>query len=286
MNITILGFGEAGPVFAEAMKSAGFEVKAFDRLQLDPDFAQAQIEKTVSSGIAAAENLQMAMQDAELVISTVTASEAVEAAADAQNYMQTGAHWLDLNSVSPDSKLRIYECLAAKGIGFTEGVAMDTVPSKGIKVPLLLCGPEATTWSEQLNRCGLNTRVVGAEYGQASSTKMLRSVVIKGMESLFAESMEAAGRAGVVSEVVNSLQATYPQLNWEELIGYQLSRSVLHAQRRAAEMREAAALVKSLGVNAPMTNATVSKQQELADRGLSRGVTVASVDDFIRVTSE
>jgi len=113
----------------------------------------------------------------------------------------------------------------------------------------------------------------------------LRSILIKGMEALFAESMEAAGKVGMQNEVIASLQATYPGLDWQQTAGYQLSRATLHATRRAAEMREAQALVQELGVSPIMTTAIAQRQQNLSDRDLASGYESGaepSVSDFIR----
>lgn len=174
--------------------------------------------------------------------------------------------------------------VSEKGALFTEGVAMDTVPAKGIQVPILLCGPESSALSELLNNLGFNTRSVSSALGAASSTKLLRSVLIKGMEALFAESMEAAGSVDLHDEVIASLQATYPGMDWQQVAGYQLSRASLHAQRRAAEMREAQDLVQRLGVDPIMTKAIVERQQNLSDREVARHYETnseSSVTNFI-----
>jgi len=284
MNITIIGFGEAGPVFGKQMLDAGNVVTAWDQLQNNESTARSQVSKTQSLGITAAESIHDAVSNADLIISTVTASQALVAAEQALNGLHSGCQWLDLNSVSPTTKQDIHNVVATKGVLFTEGVAMDTVPSKGALVPILLCGPDSQSLSLQLNGYGLNTRSVSSSLGAASTTKLLRSILIKGMEALFAESMEAAGKVNMQDEVIASLQATYPELDWTEVAGYQLSRATLHATRRAAEMREAAKLVKHLGVEPIMTAAIAMRQQNLSDRDVASSYTsnsVPSIDNYI-----
>jgi len=187
------------------------------------------------------DSLSDSVRSADLIISTVTALQALAAAEEAGNSLHNGCHWLDLNSVSPATKKTVSAVTVGKGALFTEGVAMDTVPSKGAQVPILLCGSESQSLSQRLNGKGFNTKSVSQEPGAASTTKLLRSILIKGMQSLFAESMEAAGRVNMQEEVIASLQATYPELDWQKVAGYQLSHATLHAGRRAAEMREAQA---------------------------------------------
>jgi len=284
MNVTIIGFGEAGPVFAKQLIKAGKSVIAWDKLQSNPDTAQQQIDKTKSVGASPAESMQQAVQSADLIISTVTASQALVAAKQAVNYLRPGCHWLDLNSVSPGTKHAIYKIVSAKSVVFTEAVAMDTIPVKGIKVPIILCGTESEKMGKVLNEAGLNTRSVSSELGAASTTKLLRSILIKGMEALFVESMEAAGAVNLQDEVIASLQATYPGLNWQEVAGYQLSRATIHAQRRAAEMREASEMVKQLGVEPIMTRAIADRQQDLSDRSVAANYnsnTTPSIANFI-----
>jgi len=107
---------------------------------------------------------------------------------------------------------------------------------------------------------------------------------IKGMEALFAESMEAASKVNVQKEVIASLQATYPDLNWENTAGYQLSRATLHAKRRAAEMREAEQLVQQLGVEPIMSAAIAKRQQDLSDRDVAanyKSNAEPSIADFV-----
>jgi len=225
-----------------------------------------------------------ASSSADLIISTVTASQALTAAKQAVEGLRAGCHWLDLNSVSPSTKQAIHDVVSSKGVLFTEAVAMDTVPSKGAQVPLLLCGPESESLSQLLNDYGFNTRSVSEVLGAASTTKLLRSILIKGMEGLFAESMEAAGKVGMQDEVIASLQATYPELDWRKVAGYQLSRATIHATRRAAEMREAQTLVQQLGVRPVMAEAIARKQQDLSDRDVASHYTLStepSIADYI-----
>lgn len=284
MNITIIGFGEAGPVFGKHLVDKGMTVTAWDKLQENSATSKQQIEKTQALGITPADSMHDAVSSANLVISTVTASQALAAAQQAADGLPSDCHWLDLNSVSPATKQAIYNEVSERHVLFTEGVAMDTVPAKGAQVPILLCGPESEQISQLLNDADLNTRSVSPELGAASTTKLLRSILIKGMEALFAESMEAAGKVGMQDEVIASLQATYPGLDWQQTAGYQLSRATLHATRRASEMREAQALVQQLGISPIMTAAIAQRQQDLSDRDVASGYKSGakpSVADYI-----
>ena len=48
----------------------------------------------------------------------------------------------------------------------------------------------------------MDTRIAGDQIGDTSSIKMMRSVMIKGVEKLFAECLLAARRAGAEKKVL------------------------------------------------------------------------------------
>jgi 3-hydroxyisobutyrate dehydrogenase-like beta-hydroxyacid dehydrogenase len=109
--------------------------------------------------------------------------------------------------------------------------------------------------------------VVGAETGSAAAIKMIRSVMIKGIEALTLECFLAAARAGVLDEVTASLKNNYPTLDWAQIADYNLERMASHGARRAAEMEESAATLRELGLDPLMVNSTVERQREMGTIG-------------------
>jgi 3-hydroxyisobutyrate dehydrogenase-like beta-hydroxyacid dehydrogenase len=116
----------------------------------------------------------------------------------------------------------------------------------------------------------MQMELVSAEVGQASAIKMLRSVVVKGLEALLVESMTASAAYGVEDRVLASLQETWPGIDWQKLSGYMIERVVSHGQRRAAEMREVSETLQSIGMQPTMAAATAVRQQWVADLGLKK----------------
>jgi len=106
--------------------------------------------------------------------------------------------------------------------------------------------------------------VVGADVGTASTIKMIRSVMVKGIEALTAEMMLAAQAAGVTDEVLASLDASERPRPWRERASYNIGRMAMHGLRRAAEMEEAAQTLRALGIVPIMTESTVRRQRDAA----------------------
>ena len=131
-----------------------------------------------------------------------------------------GQDVLDLNSVGPATKLRIADLISSRGATCTPGVAMDTVPQKGARVPLLLSGPDADRLAGVLSDLGLNARSVGADHCLAAQIKLVRSVFIKGFEAVFAEASAVAQPLGAWDEVCASLNATFPGMDWAQVVPY------------------------------------------------------------------
>ncbi len=261
-RVALIGFGEAGSTFARA---GGWEdeATAFD---IDPSRRAAMAE----CGVAAASGVQEALNGAEAVLSLVTADQAVPAAEACAQHLAPGTLWLDMNSVAPDTKRRAAAAVVAAGGAYVDVAVMAPVDPARLNVPLLVAGPDAARAEALLRALGFaRVRVVGSEVGQASAIKLCRSIMVKGLEALTAEMVLAAGKAGVLDEVLASLDASEKQVTWADRTDYNLDRMLQHGRRRAAEMAEAAAMLRDLGIAPLMTENTVNWQQGIGELGLS-----------------
>jgi 3-hydroxyisobutyrate dehydrogenase len=129
---------------------------------------------------------------------------------------------------------------------------------------MLIGGPHAHAIAKLLDALGFAASVGATTYGVVSAIKLLRSVVINGMEALAFESLLAARRYGVEREVLASLVQTFPGLDWERQATWFWRRVVQHGRRRAEEMGEAAATVDDVGVPPRMAAATADLQAWIA----------------------
>lgn len=148
---------------------------------------------------------------------------------------------------------------------------MAPIFPKRSAVPMLIGGPHAEAFCAIAAELGFSgAEFCASEIGVASATKMCRSVIIKGMESLLTESMLAARRYGVEQKVLALLDNLLRTDDWEELARYMLSRSLEHGQRRAEEMREVAQTLREAGVSPWMSLASVERQVEAAGFAAAR----------------
>jgi len=105
------------------------------------------------------------------------------------------------------------------------------------------------------------------QIGAAAAIKMVRSVMVKGLEALTLECFLAARRAGVEEQIFASLGRSYPGVDWGKQVEYNLERMANHGIRRAHEMEEVADTLRELGIDPHMTAGTIRRQQEMGDLG-------------------
>jgi 3-hydroxyisobutyrate dehydrogenase len=233
-------------------------------LQADAAWMASARERSARDGVAICGSNREAIDASDLVISAVTAASTLDAARAIARDCRPGAFVLDVNSASPQTKTACADAVAHAGGRYVEAAMMSSVPPHGIRVPMLLGGPHADALQPVLADIGFASTVRSAEYGVVSAIKLCRSVVIKGMEALAIESLLAARRYGVEREVLASLAETFPGLDWERQATWFWQRVVQHGRRRSEEMREAAATVNGVGVDARMAAATADLQGWIA----------------------
>ena len=283
-NIIFIGFGEAGQAFASAEGWRG-EARAYDRLTDDPITRDAKQDEYRRAGVEGSEDLAEALAGCPLVLSLVTADQAAVVARHAAPLLAEGALFCDLNSVAPETKRQAAAAIAGCGGHYVDGAILSPVHPARLAAPLLLSGPQAPAAERALRAIGFTqTRVVGVDVGQASAIKMIRSVIVKGIEALTAEAMLAADRAGVAAEVLASLDASDKAMPWAKRADYNLDRMIVHGLRRAEEMEEAARTLEDLGVEPAMTSGTARRQRAIG--GLRLGSAAEGLAAKIRQIRE
>lgn len=262
-KIALIGFGEAARAVS-ADHARDFALSAYD-LKTGPEIGAALME----AGVAGAERPEDALAGVEAALSLVTADQALAAARDYAPHLPSGALWLDMNSVAPETKRTAAAAIENAGGRYVDVAVMAPVHPAGRGVPLLASGQHAEAAATLLRAMGFTrVRVIEGGIGAASAVKMIRSVVVKGIEALTAECMLAAEAAGVRDEVLASLDASDRAIPWTERADYNLDRMLVHGTRRAAEMAEVVETLTALGVSPIMSEGAAQWQQGMGDLGV------------------
>ena len=263
-RIAFIGFGEVGGIFGQDLVAAGKDVAAYDPLFLDQQHQKRVLEKAQTANVRPFNRLEDVLKDAQLIFAATTASSALLVAKEAASLLHSGQIYVDLNSVSPDTKQQIGEEIGKSGADFVEAAVMAAVKPTRLKTPILLGGARAAELAAELQEVGMDATAASQKIGVASAIKMCRSVVMKGLAALAIESLFTARRYGAEEAVLTSFEATYPSMGWKGKLPDQLvMRSVEHSKRRAAEMRESAETIRDAGILPRMSLATAELQDWL-----------------------
>lgn len=254
-RVAVFGLGEAGSLFAADLVAAGATVRAYDPADVA---TLAGVQRCASPAAAVA--------GAEIVLALVAAADAVTAASQALDAISDGAVYADLGTGSAGLK-RDLAALVEPRLRFVDVAMMTTVPGLGLAVPSLASGGAADRYVELLAPLGAVVTAIGSEPGVAATRKLLRSVVMKGLAAVVIEAMRAAHAAGeadyVWGNVVDQLTAAD-----ETFLRRLVEGTAVHHERRRHEMEASAALVRELGIDPLMTEATVEHLRRVAEHGV------------------
>lgn len=265
--IGVIGLGEAGIAISAGLADTGkVSVIGYDiRLahHTEGDALRARID---SVGVPTTDSIEQLVEDADIVISLVTAAAAVPVAQQVAPGLRSEQLYVDANSASPAVMQTIASMIAGTGAGFVDIAIMAAVAPLGHRTPMLASGPDAKTLVDQLRGAGTQIEVVGNKAGAASAVKMMRSIMLKGVEALILECVLCSERFGVTDRVLASLDESFPTGTWRERADYLAGRTAQHAARRAEEMEEASRAVVTVGLDPLMTAAASERLGWAADR--------------------
>jgi 3-hydroxyisobutyrate dehydrogenase-like beta-hydroxyacid dehydrogenase len=277
-RLCFIGFGEAGQAIASGLRDAGVEsIAAWDILF--PNDGGARLKQAGERmGARLASSAADAVANSDIIVSAVTAASSLEAAQSAAPYIAGNPYYLDVNSVSPGRKQATARLLEGTA-RYVDVAILAPIHPKRHQTPLLLAGPHAQAVMPLLvDELEMRGTIASDEVGAAAALKMIRSVMIKGIEALTAECFLAAQRAGITEAVAASLRNNYPTLDWDKVIAYNLERMASHGIRRADEMEQVAVTLTEFGIDPLMANATVARQRQMGEIGKQDSVRAAKTE--------
>ena len=260
-GIGFVGFGEAAYHIAKGLRGAGLaRTAAFDIHARTPGLGDKIRGRALETQTQLVDSNAALAAACDVILSAVTADQALIAAGQTAPHLTAHHFYADLNSVSPRTKQAI--CAAIRGAGgrFVEAAMMAPVPPHGHQVPTLLGGDSAPAFLALLQPFGVRMEVISTDQiGRAAAVKIFRSVVYKGLEALMFECVLGASHYGAEPRVFASLNESFPGVDFQKLADYMIGRVIVHGERRAREMEEAASTLRELGVEPWMTEATVRR---------------------------
>jgi 3-hydroxyisobutyrate dehydrogenase-like beta-hydroxyacid dehydrogenase len=264
-----IGFGEAGFELARGLHSEGiFPLYACDKTTLDPDRVLFLRNRAREAGVHYLESIGEVVKKTEIIFSVVTPDAALSAAQEAAPHLRPGQTYLDLTSSFPEDLKAASDLVEPTGARFVDGAIMGALPISGHKVLIYAAGSHAEEAARLLNQRGMNIQPVGQEPGRASAIKLILSISSKGLEALLVETLLAAHHYGVEEQVLSAFHQFFAK-GLEAAIDRFVGSDAAHSGRRVKEMESSVQLLKNLGMDPIMTEATVRRLKWSASLGLS-----------------
>ncbi len=276
--ITILGFGEAGSSIASGIYVPGSnscKVQVIDTA-LDKNPRGKQMAARANAlGLPASAEYTGALSGSDLVISVVTGEDAVAAATMAKPWLRPGTVYADYNSITGPQTRAVSEVFADTGVDFVDVAVMGSFKANGHAAPLLISGSRALQVSHWATQKGTPAKVLNDTIGDASAVKILRSIMMKGLEALSVECLVAAHRQGLVDQVLDNVSDVDNMgfANWVKTLTV---THLVHAKRRMEEVEKAMENLQETGMEPLMSDAT--RRSHL--RTVQAGFESAEVDDL------
>ncbi len=259
LSVGYLGFGEIGFALAKGMQAAGAApLVAFDKQAKAGALTDVLNGRADKLGIPLTDDAA-ALGDKEVVLSAVTPMAAVAAAKTFAPHARAGQFYLDVNSSAPGMKQEIDALLRPKGVRVVDASMSGTgVHIRGHKgLYIYLSGPDSQALYDKLQPYDLEMKVLGGEIGAASALKMVRGVMMKGVEGLMVEMLLTAERFGVGAEVLASVVQAMDDESFNDFGAFLVKSHMLHAARRGGELALVGETVKAAGIEPVMTEAAL-----------------------------
>jgi len=255
-QITMIGCGEVGLAYAKAL----LELTPAPQLQLfDPRPPPAATAFAGRVGLPIAATPGPWLGDSDLVL-ICTPGTVLQLALDSLGpFFATGTVVADMSTAGAEAKKSANTFCADRGVQYVDIAITGSVALGKAKTPLLYAGPQSEVLTGVLQQLGAPVTVLtGAEPGDAIRVKLLRSVIMKGLEALAVECLPAAEEYGVLDQVWVSL-GDVDRTGFVNLLQAMTRTHAQHAVRRSHEVAEAADQLDAVGLPSTMTRATLQR---------------------------
>ena len=272
MKTTIIGSGQVGLCWAEALTANAAQTVSLS----DPQPPAAAVSWSENSGVPIRPEVSEWIADQELVLVCVPGSVLQFVIDPLVQHLGAGATIVDMTTAAAQAKREAAAKAAAAGLDYVDIAITGAVALSGARTPLLYAGPRIPAVEELLASAGAPVRVLpDSAPGDAVTVKLLRSVIMKGLEALAIEALPAARSYGVLDQLYTVL-SDVDQSPFTDLLKSMVATHPAHAVRRHAEVLEAAAQLDRAGYPSELTGHVAEKYAAIARNTASTGGPEAS----------
>jgi 3-hydroxyisobutyrate dehydrogenase-like beta-hydroxyacid dehydrogenase len=252
-EVVIVGCGEVGVAYGEGLVALD---PAPTLHLLDPKPSPAGLAFAERSGLDVHEEAGAWLATTEIVL-LATPGGLLERVLDPLlPHLSPGSAVADMSTASAEAKSAAGTRCRAVGVDYVDVAITGSVALSKARTPLLYAGPEIPALQSLFVQFEAPLTVLqDSQPGDAMRVKLLRSVVMKGLEALVVECLPAAEEYGVLDQLWASL-GDVDRTGFVTLLQAMTRTHPRHAARREHEVDDAAAQLEAIGYPSGMTRAT------------------------------
>lgn len=267
IRLGLVGYGEVGSTLGRGLRGEGLaSVVAYDRYAFDGPYSGLIQRRAQEAGVPLVRDHAALAAQADLILGVTPGTASLDSAALLAAVLTPAHCFVDVASATPGIKRAVVERVRSTGVLAGDASIVGT-PADGHGLPILASGPAAEWMRGALVPWGMRIEVVGPDVGIASGIKILRSVVMKGMEALLVECLLASRQLGIEQPILRSLDKTFAR-PFSEVANALLTTGAIHAQRRSEEVAMSADALAEAGLHDTVAAAAAARLRWVADMGL------------------
>ncbi|MBQ9026471.1 MAG: NAD(P)-dependent oxidoreductase [Methanobrevibacter sp.] len=221
MNIALIGFGKVSYNLVKLIKSPdiNFTTSTEDRSKNTVDLIN-------KSDVSVYDSFSQAIEDADIIISANSPSQAIETA---EKYGNSDAIYLDLNNISPKTVTEINNLVG----NFVDGAIIGKIASHH---PILYLSGSHAKELLFLNEF-LDVKIISDRVGDASTLKLLRSTYTKSLSVLLIESYDLAKSFNLEDEFFDAVSLTEGD-DFKQKSLSRINNTLKSSKRKSEELEE------------------------------------------------
>ncbi len=267
-RLGLLGFGEAAGRLAKDFSQAGFtSILGYSRSGAKAQPGDPIHQRAQAAGVTLVKTVGTLAKKSDIIIAMTPGKSALPALKKIRKYLRPDHLYVDASSNSAHN-MEQAAALVGTAAKFVDASIMGPVDIMGIKVPFVASGPHAAVFRDLMVPHGMVINVVGANPGDASAMKLIRSVLMKGLAGLLLETMEAARRRNILDEVIEDCSVTFNDIPFQKIIRRYIGGTAVHCERRIHEMKECLELLHEMGSSDRNTRNTIAMLRDMVKMGM------------------
>lgn len=268
IRLGLLGFGEAAARLARDFTQAGFtDILGYSRSGARAQPGDPVHQRAQAAGVTLVRTVGTLAKKSDVIIALTPGKSALPALKRIRKHLRPDHLYVDASSNSAGNMEKA-ATLVGNAAKFVDASIMGPVDLMGLKVPFVASGPHAAAFRDMMTPHGMVINVVGANPGDASAMKLIRSVLMKGLAALLLETMEAARRRNILDEVIEDSSVTFNDIPFQKIIKRYVGGTAVHCERRIHEMKECLELLHEMDSSDRTTRNTIAMLRDMVKMGM------------------